>query len=63
MENKTHGTTWRSARVLVAGALSTVIMAGGNAALATGDRSVFISGNSTFSDCGIAGSDVALDDR
>lgn len=35
-------------------------MASGNAALATGDRNIRISGNSTFSDCGAAGSDFAL---
>ena len=36
------------------------MLAGGNAALATGDRSIAISGNSTYSDCGVAGSDFAL---
>lgn len=51
---------WRSARVFVAGALATAMLAGGNAALATGGRSIAISGNSTYSDCGVAGSDFAL---
>ena len=60
MKNNTHSTTWRGARHLAAGALSTVIMASGNVALATGDRNIAISGNSTFSDCGLAGSDLAL---
>ena len=60
MKNNVHGTTWGKARILAAGALATVIMASGNAALATGDRSIAISGNSTFSDCGLAGSDFAL---
>ena len=60
MKNNTHGTSWRSARVLLTGALSTAIMASGNAALASGDRNIAISGNSTFSDCGAAGSDFAL---
>jgi hypothetical protein len=60
MKNNTHGTTWRSARFLLAGAITTAIMASGNAALATGDRNIAISGNSTFSDCGTAGSDFAL---
>jgi hypothetical protein len=35
-------------------------MSSGNAALATGDKTFAISGNSTFSDCGAAGSDFAL---
>ncbi len=60
MKNNAHGTTWRNAKVVVASALATVIMASGNAALATGDRSTVISGNSIFSDCGVAGSDFAL---
>ena len=60
MQNNTHGRTWRSARYLGAAALSTVIMASGNAALATGDRSYRISGNSTFSNCGAEGSDFGL---
>jgi hypothetical protein len=36
------------------------MLAGGNAALATGNSSTAISGNSTFSGCGVAGSDFAL---
>jgi len=60
MKNNTHGTTWRNGRVLLAGAIATVIMASGSTASATGDRSIRISGNSTFSDCGTAGSDFAL---
>ncbi len=60
MKNKTHGTTWRNAKVLLAGAVATVTMSSGNAALATGDKTFAISGNSTFSDCGAAGSDFAL---
>ncbi len=59
MKNNVHGTTWGNARIVAASALATVIMAS-NPALATGDRSIAISGNSTFSDCGIAGSDFAL---
>src|SRR5688572_18736785 len=50
----------RGARTLAAAAISTVIMASGNAALAAGDGSRVISGNSVFSDCGVDGSDVAL---
>jgi hypothetical protein len=60
MKNNAHGTTRRGATFLVAGAISAVIMASGNTALASGDRSYAISGNSTFSDCGIDGSDVAV---
>ncbi len=60
MKNNTHGTTLRGARVLLAGAIATTIMASGNAALAAGDGSRVISGNSVFSDCGVDGSDVAL---
>ena len=59
MKNNVHGTTWGNARIVVGSALATVIMATGNPALATGGRNP-ISGNSTFSDCGIAGSDFAL---
>lgn len=60
MSSNTHGTTWRSARVLLAGAIATATMASGSAALAHGDRNIAISGNSTFSDCGAAGSDFGL---
>jgi len=60
MKNHTHYRIWCGARVLLASAITTVILASGNAALATGDRSVAISGNSTFADCGSAGSDFAL---
>jgi hypothetical protein len=59
MKNNTHDAIWRSARGLIAGALATAMLAGGNAAWATGS-SVYVSGNSTFSDCGIDGSDLAL---
>jgi hypothetical protein len=50
----------RGARNLAAAAISTVLMASGNAAVAAGDGSRRISGNSTFSDCGVDGSDFAL---
>ena len=60
MKNITHDTTWRSARVLLAGAIATATMASGNTALANGDRNIGIYGNSVFSDCGAAGSDFAL---
>ena len=60
MQNNAQRTTWRGARTLAAAAISTVVMASGNAALAAGDGSRRISGNSTFSDCGVDGSDIAL---
>lgn len=60
MKNDTHGTSFRSARVLIASALASMMLAGGSAALASGDKSIFVSGNSTYSDCGLEGSDFAL---
>ncbi len=63
MENSTHGISWRSARVLSASALASMMLAGGSTALASGDndnKSVFVSGNSTASDCGLPGSDWAI---
>jgi hypothetical protein len=59
MENNTQACRWRAARVLMSGALATAMLAGGGAARAT-DAGVFVSGNSTYSDCGIEGSDLAL---
>jgi len=59
MKSDTHVTSFRRARVLIAGALASMMLAGGNTAWATGDRTVFVSGNSVFSDCGIEGSDFA----
>lgn len=66
MKNNTHGTSWRGARVFIASVLALTISAGGSAALASGvdnskGKSVFVSGNSTFSDsCGLEGSDFAI---
>lgn len=66
MKSGVRGTSFRSARVLIAVALATMMLAGGSAALAGGDKtgghkkSVFVSGNSTVSDCGIPGADLAL---
>jgi hypothetical protein len=59
MKNNT-GRLRGNARIIAAGAFATAIMASGNVALASGDRTYAISGNSTFSDCGTAGSDFAL---
>jgi hypothetical protein len=60
MKNNAQGRTGRGAISLAAGAISAVIMATGSTASASGDRSYAISGNSIFSDCGLAGSDFAL---
>lgn len=60
MKNLTHDTTWRSARMLLAGAIATATFASGDPALANGDKNIGINGNSVFSDCGAAGSDFAL---
>ena len=61
MKNNMRGTSFRSARVLIAIALALMMLAGGSAALAGGHKKpVFVSGNSTFSNCGLPGSDYAL---
>ena len=60
MKSDTRGTSWRSARVLTAGILASMMLAVSNPALSAGNGSIAISGNSTFSDCGVAGSDFAL---
>ena len=60
MQIKAYATSWRAAPFLAAGALVAAIMVNGDAAQATGDGSYAISGNSTFSDCGVDGSDFAL---
>lgn len=63
MKTNTPGTTWRNARVRSTCVLASMILAGGSAAFATGhdnNRTVIVSGNSTFSACGLDGSDFAL---
>jgi hypothetical protein len=73
MKSSVRGTSFRSARVLIAIALASMMLAGGSAASASGGKAgasvasaggnkepVFVSGNSTFSDCGLPGSDYAL---
>jgi hypothetical protein len=73
MNPNMRGTSFRSAGILIAVALAAMMLAGGSAALAGGDRTggsaalaggdkkpVFVSGNSTASDCGLSGSDYAL---
>jgi hypothetical protein len=60
MKNNTHGTSRRSARIASASVLAAAVLVSGSAALADGNRGTFVSGNSTYSDCGIEGSDLAL---
>lgn len=60
MKNNTHGTNRRSARIASASVIAVVVLASGSAALADGNRATFVSGNSTYSDCGVEGSDLAL---
>jgi hypothetical protein len=85
MKYNMNETSFRSARVLIAIFLASMVLAGASAALAGGDRAganvalagadkasgsaalaygdqkpVFVSGNSTFSDCGLRGSDYAI---
>jgi hypothetical protein len=66
MNNKLRGTSFRSARVLIAIALASMMLAGGSTALAGGHhkgghhKPVFVSGNAVASDCGLPGSDWAI---
>lgn len=61
MNNNVRGPLLRSARVLIAMALASTTLVSGSAALAGGDeKPVFVSGNSTASDCGLPDSDFAL---
>jgi hypothetical protein len=60
MQINAHTSVWRGPRHLVTSAVATVIMASANAAMASGDRTIVISGNSTVSDCGVTGSDFAV---
>jgi len=60
MKNNTHHTSRRSARLSGAGVLAVALLASGSAALADGNRTTFVSGNSVYSDCGLDGSDLAL---
>ena len=61
MKSGLRGTSFRSARILIAIALATMMLAGGSTAVAGGDKtgghqkSVFVSGNATASDCGLPG--------
>jgi hypothetical protein len=61
MKGDTKGLFWRGARLAAASVLASTMLAGGNSALASGGNdSKFVSGNSTYSDCGLDGSDFAL---
>ena len=73
MKNNLRRTSFRSARVLIAITLASMMLVGGSAAVAGGDEAggsaavaggdkkpVFVSGNGTGSDCGLPGSDWAL---
>ena len=60
MKNKTRGSVGRRARTLVAGGVAAVLLAAGSPTMAADGKSTFVSGNSTYSDCGLAGSDLAL---
>lgn len=61
MKTISPGTTWRNASVRSTSILASMMLAGASAAFATGnDTNVFVSGNSTYSSCGLDGSDFAL---
>jgi hypothetical protein len=69
MNDQVRGTLFRGARVLMVIALASMMLTGASSAVAGGDKSgdrggvtkrVFVSGNSTASDCGLPGSDFAL---
>jgi hypothetical protein len=60
MKNNTHRLSLHTAGLSSASVLAVAMLASGSAALADGNRSTFVSGNSTYSNCGLAGSDLAL---
>ena len=60
MSNRIHGMISIGARIILVAAFATASLAGGSAAPGNSDKEIAISGNSTFSDCGAAGSDLAL---
>ncbi len=64
MKHNPHGASWRHSRVPIASVVASMLLAGGSSALASGNdgsaSSIFVSGNSTISDCGLEGSDLAL---
>jgi hypothetical protein len=60
MSKRIHGMISIGTRIFLAAAFATTSLAGGSAAPAHNDKEIAITGNSTFSDCGAAGSDLAL---
>jgi hypothetical protein len=60
MKNNAQGRTLPRARIVSASIVAVAALASGSAALADGNRTTFVSGNSTYSDCGLEGSDLAL---
>jgi len=60
MKTDVHGTSRRSARIASAAVIAVAVLASGSVALADGSRTTFVSGNSTYSDCGLEESDLAL---
>jgi hypothetical protein len=60
MKNRTHRSTQWAARISGASVVAVAVLASGSAALADGGKATFVSGNSTYSDCGLEGSDLAL---
>lgn len=61
MNNKVRRTSFRWGRIVLAMALASLMLVGGSAAVAGGhSKPQFVSGNSTVSDCGLPGSDLAL---
>lgn len=64
MNSNPHGATLHLSRIPISSILASLFLAGASPALADGGhgpgKGILVSGNSTFSDCGLAGSDVAL---
>lgn len=59
MDTNPHGTAWRLSRGPVTGVVIALLLAGASSAAASGSG-IHVSGNSTYSDCGLQGSDLAL---
>ena len=59
MKTNPQGTACRRSRIPIMGVLTALLLAGVSSASASGN-STFVSGNSTYSDCGLEGSDLAL---
>ncbi len=63
MKNYVRGGSSRNARLLIVTAFASmmILLTGGSAAVAGGEQKrAFVSGNSTYSDCGLKGSDYGL---